>query len=84
MKNHKKHHGSKLAAGALVAGAAIGAAAAVVLSDKKNRDQLVKSAGALKDEALKHVQKLDKDTKPLQKKAGEALKDGKKAIEKKI
>jgi uncharacterized membrane-anchored protein YhcB (DUF1043 family) len=82
MTHHKKHSstGKKIAGAALVAGAALGAAA-VALSDKKTRDQVLKSANALKDEAMKH---LDKDVTPLQKKAEKAVAEGKKALDKKV
>lgn len=82
LKKDHKHTGAKVAAGALVAGAVVGAAA-VAFSDKKTRDQMLKSANALKDEALKKVKELDKDKKVLEKKAEDAVKEGKKAVEKK-
>jgi len=78
MKKDNKHK-SHFAGAALVAGAALGAAA-VALSDKGTRDKLVKSANNLKDQAQK---KFDKEMKPFQKKAENAVDDKKKQLAKK-
>ncbi len=70
---HKKKGGSgKKVAAAAAIGVAAGVAAAL-LSNKENRDKVAKTAGDMKDSAVKHG-------KEIQKSAQSTLKDAQKEI----